>query len=114
MHACMNAANPAHSPPLPFLSADQHSPPSLCIHQKLIGEIAEFIRQWHPDQSGIVYCLTSKDAEAVAAGLKVHGLKAEAYLATVEGKQVRLCSYLDCIPHAAVLQSMAAWRLESA
>lgn len=46
--------------------------------QQRLGQIQEFIKK-HPKQAGIIYCLSRKTAEDVAAKLLQQGLKAEAY-----------------------------------
>ncbi len=46
--------------------------------QKRIPQIINFIRQ-HPNESGIVYCLSRKSTETVAAKLIAAGIKASAY-----------------------------------
>ena len=46
--------------------------------QKRIEQIIDFIRQ-RPDQSGIIYCLSRKNTEDVAAKLKLRGIRADSY-----------------------------------
>ncbi|AEE53866.1 DNA helicase RecQ [Haliscomenobacter hydrossis] len=46
--------------------------------QQRLGQIQEFVQK-HPKQAGIIYCLSRKTAEDVAAKLAQQGLKAEAY-----------------------------------
>jgi len=43
------------------------------------SEIADYIRDNHEDETGIVYCLTRKDAENTAAGLVEKGIDAGVY-----------------------------------
>nr|WP_290939509.1 RecQ family ATP-dependent DNA helicase [Haliscomenobacter sp.] len=46
--------------------------------QQRLGQIQEFVQK-RPKQAGIIYCLSRKTAEDVAAKLAQQGLKAEAY-----------------------------------
>ncbi|KAH7100070.1 ATP-dependent DNA helicase [Auriculariales sp. MPI-PUGE-AT-0066] len=53
--------------------------------------MAEYINAAHPDQSGIVYCLSKKDTETVAAGLAERGIRTGVYHADIgDGEKERL------------------------
>ncbi len=54
--------------------------------QKRIEQIVDFIKQ-HPGQSGIVYCLSRKSTEELAAKLNKKGIHAAHYHARVPSKQ---------------------------
>ncbi|KAI9030345.1 P-loop containing nucleoside triphosphate hydrolase protein [Hyaloraphidium curvatum] len=51
-----------------------------------VGEIAEWMDQHHPDETGIVYCLSKKDAEQMAAGLQERGVAAAFYHADADDR----------------------------
>eukprot|EP00667_Euglena_gracilis_P005376 EG_transcript_5412 len=49
-----------------------------------VAQVAAFVRERHPRDSGIVYCFSRKDCEAVADGLQERGIVAACYHAQVE------------------------------
>lgn len=51
-----------------------------------VSEIAEWIAAHHPEETGIVYTLTRKDAETTALGLQERGIRAGVYHADCDPK----------------------------
>ncbi|XP_043223484.1 Bloom syndrome protein homolog [Amphibalanus amphitrite] len=54
---------------------------------KVTTQVAEFIRERHPGQTGIVYCLSKKDCDRLAASLRQERIKAAAYHADLTDPQ---------------------------
>ena len=54
--------------------------------QKRFEQILDFIAA-HPDQSGIIYCLSRKSTETLAQKLNTKGITAEAYHAGLSGRE---------------------------
>lgn len=48
-------------------------------HRKPVDNIATYISSLHPDHSGVIYCLTRKTTEKVAAYLRESGIGAKHY-----------------------------------
>eukprot|EP00668_Euglena_longa_P015399 GGOE01019475.1.p1 GENE.GGOE01019475.1~~GGOE01019475.1.p1 ORF type:complete len:658 (-),score=186.29 GGOE01019475.1:94-2031(-) len=73
----------------------QYNRPNLLYEQRpkaanfadSVAQVAAFIRERHPADSGIVYCFSRKDCEAVAEGLRERGIMAICYHAQVDFQQ---------------------------
>jgi bloom syndrome protein len=53
----------------------------------VVAQMADFVRAHYPGASGIIYCLSKKDCEAVADALRQKGLSVDHYHAGLETAQ---------------------------
>jgi superfamily II DNA helicase RecQ len=71
--------------------------------KEVIEDIAKFIKEEHPDDSGIVYCFSRNEAETVAEELGKKGISTGVYHSTSGGKNQVHDDAVACFINALVI-----------